>query len=79
MKFDIYCIAALGKSGLQKSQFAILEYFQSVTTVIGPLKPSGNFMFLTIYSLQNINTASQRLCVFHMTIRTERKYFPIQQ
>jgi len=29
--------------------------------------------------LQVINTSSQRVCVFHMIIRTERKYFDIQQ
>ena len=29
--------------------------------------------------LRNINIASQRICVFHMIIRTTRKYFLIQQ
>jgi hypothetical protein len=46
INYDIFSILALGHSGLHLFQAVILEEFPSVPTVISPLKPRGNFMYV---------------------------------
>jgi hypothetical protein len=41
----------LRQSGLHKFHAVILENFPSVSTVISPLRPRGNFMYRTFYTL----------------------------
>jgi hypothetical protein len=50
INFGVYFIVALRKSGLHQFQAVILEDFSSVPTVISPLRPRGNFMYLKFYT-----------------------------
>jgi hypothetical protein len=55
-------------------QAEILEDLSSIPTVISFLKLPGNSIFLKFELLQNINTASERTCVFYMIFRTKRNF-----
>ena len=80
INYDIYFIVTLRKFGLHHFKLVIMEGFPFDSTVISPLKPHSETLCTASFILvQNINTASQRVCVFHVIFRTERKYFPIQQ
>ena len=62
---DIYFIVRMSQSGLSQFRVVILEDFPSVPTVISPLNHVDTLYNSRFIHLQNINTASQRICVFH--------------
>ena len=77
--YGIYFVVTLKQFDLHQFQAITLEDFPSVPTVISLLRPRGNFMYRKFYTFTKYKSASQLICVFHMIIRTETKYFHIKQ
>jgi len=75
----MYFIVALRQSGLFQFQAAIHEDFPSFPERLALKRHAETLCTSRYIHLQNINAASQRICVFRMILSTKGKYLRIQQ
>ena len=72
--FDEECLGILDQRKRAKMQWLQDPSQSNVDTLNKETLYTSRFI-----RLQNINTATQLICVFYMILRTKRNYLPIQQ